>query len=62
MKEMKLTLKEINIDDAEVVELIVNPGIKKLIITNCPKNPLKNFEALHVEAVHIKCVVSNEFR
>ena len=56
------TLEEAVLDDADVVELVINPGIKRLIVTQCPKNPLKNFEVHQFEEVLIKCEISDEFR
>ena len=40
MKGMKqqATLKEIVLDDVDVVELVVNLGIKKLVVEKCPNN------------------------
>ena len=40
------TLNEIVLNDTDVIELVVNPGIKKLIVMSCPKNRLTNFNLL----------------
>ena len=41
--KQQATLKDVTQNDVDVIELVVNPGIKKLFVTNCPKNVVTNF-------------------
>ena len=44
MKQPKL--KEVILDDADVIELVVNPLIKKILVKKCPTNLFKNVDKL----------------
>ena len=39
-------LKEVVLEDADVLEIMVSPKIKKLVVEKCPKNFVKGFEKL----------------
>ena len=56
------TLKEVVISDPDVIQLIANSKIKKMIVNKCPINLLKNIQLLHFEEVHCTCEISDQFR
>ena len=55
------TLKDVTQNDADVVELVVHQGIKKLIVIKCPNNIITNFNLLQFEEVELKCFCSDQF-
>ena len=44
--KQQATLKDVTQNDADVVELVVNQGIKKFVILECPKNNLKEIKKM----------------
>ena len=59
--KQKTTLNDVTQNDADVIELVVNSGIKKLNVTNCPKNVVTKFNLLQFEEVELKCQCSDQF-